>query len=134
MTTLSTKSFNAYCTFKYMNRVHELHTVIHEVPKNTVSSIILKWKKFVTTKNLPRAGCPAKLRYQGRRALVREVTEKSMVNLTEPQSSSVEKPSRRTTISAKLHQSGLYGRVARRKQHLSKRHMTSHLEIAKRHL
>uniref|UniRef100_A0AAZ3SAE9 Transposase Tc1-like domain-containing protein n=1 Tax=Oncorhynchus tshawytscha TaxID=74940 RepID=A0AAZ3SAE9_ONCTS len=38
-----------------------------------------------------------------------------MVTLTELQNSSVEmgEPSRRTTISAALHQSGLYGRVAR---------------------
>jgi hypothetical protein len=42
-------------------------------------------------------------------------------------------PSRRTTISAALHQSGLYGRVARRKP-LSKKHMTAHLEFDKRHL
>ena len=32
-----------------------------KVPKNTVSSIILKWKKFGITKTLPRAGHPAKL-------------------------------------------------------------------------
>ena len=44
---------------------------------------ILKWKKFVTTKSLPRAGRPAKLRNQGRRALVREVTKNPMVTLTE---------------------------------------------------
>ena len=44
------------------------------VPKNTVASIILKWKKFEITKTLPRAGCPAKLSNRGRRALVREVT------------------------------------------------------------
>ncbi|KAK3551967.1 hypothetical protein QTP70_031496 [Hemibagrus guttatus] len=43
-------------------------------------------------------------------------------------------PSRRTTISAALHQSGLYGRVARRKPLLSKRHLMAHLEFAKRHL
>jgi hypothetical protein len=43
-------------------------------------------------------------------------------------------PSRRTTISAALHQSGLFGRVARRKPLLSKRHMTARLEFAKRHL
>ena len=57
--------------------------------KNTVASIILKWKKFRTTKTLPRAGRSAKLSNQGRRALGREVT------LTELQSSSVEmgKPS-----------------------------------------
>ena len=55
--------------------------------------------------------------------MVREVTEL--------QSSSVEmgEPSRRATISAALYQSGLYGRVARGKPLLSKRHMT-----AKRHL
>ena len=59
-----------------------------------------------------------------------------MVTLTEPQRSSAEmgEPSRRTTISAALHQSGLYGRMARRKPLLSKRHMTAHLGSAKRHL
>ena len=40
----------------------------------------------------------------------------------------------RTTISAALHQSGLYGRVARRKPLLSKRHMTSCLEFSKRYI
>ena len=81
------------------------------VPKNTVASIILKWKTFGTTKNLPRAGRPAKLSHWGRRALVREVTKNPMVTLTELQSSSVEmeEPCRRTTISAALHQSGLFG-------------------------
>jgi hypothetical protein len=106
-----------------------------KVPKNTVASIILKWKNFGTTKTLPRAGSPAKLSNQGRRALVREVTKNPMVTLTELQSSSVKmgETSRRTTVSA-LHQSGLYGRVARRKSLLSKRHMTALLEFAKRHL
>ena len=62
-----------------------------KVPKNTVASIILKWKKFETTKTLPRAGRPAKLSKRGRRTLVRVVTEKPMVTLTELQSSSVER-------------------------------------------
>ena len=61
-----------------------------KVPKNTVTSIILKWKKFGTTKTLPRAGRPAKLVNQGRRAFVREMTKNSMVTLTELQSSFVE--------------------------------------------
>uniref|UniRef100_A0AAZ3PQJ7 Transposase Tc1-like domain-containing protein n=1 Tax=Oncorhynchus tshawytscha TaxID=74940 RepID=A0AAZ3PQJ7_ONCTS len=43
-------------------------------------------------------------------------------------------PSRRTAISAALHQSGICGRVARRKPLLSKRHMTACLKFAKRHL
>ena len=104
-----------------------------KVPKNTVASIILKWKKFGTIKTLPRAGHLTKLSNRGRRALVREVTKNLIVkNL----SSSVEmgEPSSRTTIAAALHQSGLYGRVARPEPLLSKRHMTSRLEFSKRHL
>ena len=90
-----------------------------KVPKNTVASIILKLKKFGATQTLPSAGRPAKLSNRGRRALFRQVT------LTELQSSSVEmgEPSKRTTVSAALHQSGLYG-VARRKPLLSKEHST----------
>ena len=82
-----------------------------KVSMNTVA-IILKWKKFGTTKTLPRAGGLAKLNI-GRRALIKEVTKNPMVPLTELKSSSVEmaETSRRTTISAALHQSGLYGRV-----------------------
>jgi hypothetical protein len=95
-----------------------------KVPKNTV---------FGTTKTLPRAGRLAKLSNQGTKALAREVTKNPMVTLTELQSFSVEvgEPSRRTTISAALHQSGLYGRVARWKPFLSKRHVTARLEFAK---
>ena len=58
-------------------------SVALKVPKNTVASIILKWKKFSTTKTLPRAVRPAKLSSRGRRALVREVTKNPMVTLTE---------------------------------------------------
>ena len=87
-----------------------------KVPKKTVVSIIIIWKKFGTAKTLPRDGCPAKLSNRGGSALVREVTKNPMITLTELQSSSVEKGehSRRTTISAALHHSGLYGRVTRR--------------------
>ncbi|KAG2457768.1 TC1A transposase, partial [Polypterus senegalus] len=107
-----------------------------KVPMSTVASIIRKWKKFKTTRTLPRAGRPSKLSNRGRRALVREVTKNPMVTLSELQRSSMERgePSRRTTISAAIHQSGLYGRVARRKPLLSKRHMAARLEFAKSHL
>ena len=68
--------------------------------------------------------------------MVREVTKKLMVTLTEPQSSSVEQGEsfRTTTISAALLQSCLYGRVARRKPLLNKRHMIAHLIFDKRKL
>ncbi|KAG2462042.1 TC1A transposase, partial [Polypterus senegalus] len=107
-----------------------------KVPMSTVASIICKWKKFETTRTLPRAGWLSKLSDLGRRALVREVTKNPMVTLSELQRPSVEReePSRRTTISAEIHQSGLYGRVARRKPLLSKRHMAARLVFAKRHL
>ncbi|KAG2470074.1 TCB1 transposase, partial [Polypterus senegalus] len=105
-----------------------------KVPVSTVASIIRKWKKFETTRTLPRAGRPSKLSDRGRRALVREVTKNPKVS--ELQRSSVERgePFRRTTISAAIHQSGLYGRVAIRMPLLSKRHMAARLEFAKRHL
>jgi transposase len=56
-----------------------------KVPKNTGTSIILKWKKLGTTKTLPRAGRPAKLSNPGRRALVREVTKNPMVTDRAPE-------------------------------------------------
>ena len=107
-----------------------------KVPLSTVASIIHKLKKFGTTRALPRAGRPSKLSDRRRRVLVREVTKNPMVTLSELQRSSVERgePSRRTTIYAAIHQSGLYGRVARRKPLLSKRHMAARLEFAKMHL
>ncbi len=40
----------------------------------------------------------------------------------------------KSTITAALHQSGLYGRVARRKPLLSARHMKARMEFAKKHL
>jgi transposase len=77
--------------------------------KNTVTSITLKWKKFGTTKTIPRAGRPAKLSNWGRSVLVRDVTKNPVVTLIELQCSSVEtgEPYRRTSISAALHPSGL---------------------------
>uniref|UniRef100_A0AAQ4S701 Transposase Tc1-like domain-containing protein n=1 Tax=Gasterosteus aculeatus aculeatus TaxID=481459 RepID=A0AAQ4S701_GASAC len=53
-----------------------------------------------------------------------------MVILTELQRCSMKRgePSRRTTISAALHKSGLFGREARRKPLLCKKHMTARLE------
>ena len=100
-----------------------------KVPKNTVASIILKWKKFGTTKT-PRAGRPAKLSNRGRRALVREVTKNPMFTLTE----FLYGDARTFQKVNHLSQSGLYGRVARQKPLLSKSNMTACLEFAKRHL
>ena len=104
-----------------------------KVPKSTVSSIIRKWKEYGTTQALPRVGHPTKL---GNRTLVGEVTKNPMTTLTELQSFLAEmgKPARRTIVSAALHKSRIYGRVARWKPLRRKRHMTAHLGFAKRHV
>ncbi len=104
-----------------------------KVPKSTVASIILKWKTFGTTRTLPRAGRPAKLSYRGRRALVREVKKNPKITVAELQRCIREmgKSCRKSTITAALHQSGLYGRVARRKPLLSTRHMKARMEDSK---
>jgi hypothetical protein len=79
---------------------------------------------------------PGQTEQSGEKGLGQGGDQELMVTLTKLQSSSVEmgEPSRRTTISAALHQSGLSVRVARRKPLLSKRHMTARLEFFKRHL
>ena len=107
-----------------------------KVPKSTVSSIIRKWKEYGTTQTLPRAGCPTKLSNWARRTLVREVTKNPMTTLTELQSSLAEmgEPVRRTTVSAALHKSRLYGGVARRNPRRRKWNMTERLEFAKMHV
>ncbi len=104
-----------------------------KVPKSTVASIILKWKTFGMTRTLPRAGRPAKLSYRGRRALVREVKKNPKITVAELQRCIREmgESCRKSTITAALHQSGLYGRVARRKPLLSARYMKKHLKDSK---
>ncbi|CAM4505953.1 unnamed protein product [Leuciscus chuanchicus] len=103
------------------------------VPKSTVASTILKWKTFGRTGTLPRAGRPAKLSYRGRRALVREIKKNPKITVAELQRCSREmgESCSKSTITAAIHQSGLYGRVARRKPLLSARHMKAHLKDSK---
>ncbi len=115
---------------------YKKNSVALKVPKSTVSSIILKWKTFGTTRTLPRAGRPAKLSYRGRRALVREVKNNPKITVAELQRCirEIGESCRKSTITAALHQSGLYGRVARRKPLLSARHMKARMEFAKKHL
>ncbi len=107
-----------------------------KVPKSTVASIILKWETFGTTKTLPRAGHPAKLSYRGRRALEIGVKKNPKITVAELQRCIREmgESCRKSTITAALHQSGLYGRVARRKPFLSARRMKACMEFVKKHL
>uniref|UniRef100_A0AAY5JYA6 Transposase Tc1-like domain-containing protein n=1 Tax=Esox lucius TaxID=8010 RepID=A0AAY5JYA6_ESOLU len=88
------------------------------------------------TRTLPRPGRPAQLSNHGRRALVREVKKNPKITVAELQRCSREmgESSTKSTITAALHQLGLYGRVARRKPLLSARHMKAFLEFAKKHM
>ena len=83
------------------------------VPKNTVASLVLHWKKFGTTKTLPRAGHLAKLSNGWRKDLVREVTKIPMVILTELPSFSVEMGEQSSL------QHSTNDRVARSEEHTS---------------
>ncbi len=85
------------------------------------------------TRTLPRAGRPAKLSYRGRRALVREVKKNPKITVAELQRCIREmgESCRKSTITAALHQSGLYGRVARRKPLLFSSLLKKHLKDSK---
>ena len=90
----------------------------HWTSPRTVVSIILKWKKFGT----------GQTEQSGEMGLGQGGDQ-------EPDGHFGRAPEflcGRTTISAALHQSGLYSRVARRTPLLSKRYMTARLEFAKR--
>uniref|UniRef100_A0A8K9X302 RNA helicase n=1 Tax=Oncorhynchus mykiss TaxID=8022 RepID=A0A8K9X302_ONCMY len=90
------------------------------IPRSTVQAIILKWKEYQTTANLPRPGRPSKLSAHTRKRLIRDAAKRPMITLDELQRSTAEVGDsvHRTTISRILHKSGLYGRVARRKPFL----------------
>ncbi len=108
-----------------MGKATNKNSAALKVPKSTVASIILKWKKFGTTRTLPRADHLATLSNWERRALVREVTKNLMVTLAELPRSCLEmgETYRRTTITGTLHRSGLSGRAARHKPVFSERHI-----------
>uniref|UniRef100_A0AAZ3RIR8 Transposase n=1 Tax=Oncorhynchus tshawytscha TaxID=74940 RepID=A0AAZ3RIR8_ONCTS len=106
------------------------------IPRSTVQAILLKWKEYQTTANLPRPGRPSKLSAHTRRRLIRDAAKRPMITLDELQRSTAEVGDsvHRTTISHILHKSGLYGRVARRKPFLKDIHKKCCLKFATSHL
>ena len=99
------------------------------ISRSTIKSIIRKWKKYGTTANLPRQGHAPKLTSWKSRKLIKGATKRPMVTLEELQRSTAEvgESVHGTTISPVLHQSGLNGRVARRKWLLKVNHKKSRL-------
>ncbi|MBN3277122.1 TCB1 transposase, partial [Polyodon spathula] len=105
-----------------------------DIPVSTVESIIRKWKLHHTTEPLPRKGHPSKLSTQTRRRLVR-ATERPTITLKELQSSMAGRGVmvHQSTISRALHNTGLYGRVARKKPLLKKYHLKARLQFVRKH-
>ncbi|MBN3276205.1 TCB1 transposase, partial [Polyodon spathula] len=105
-----------------------------DIPVSTFGSIIRKWKLHHTTQALPRKGRLSKLSAQTGR-LVREATERPTITLKELQSSVAGSGVmvHQSTISRALHNTGLYGRVARKKPLLKKYHLKARLEFARKH-
>ena len=91
-------------------------------------------KKFGTTKTFPRAGCPAKLSNQRIRALGREVTKNPHSDRAPEFLCGDENiPDGQPSLQHYTHQTFMVEWQDR--SHSSvKRHMTAHLEFAKRHL
>ena len=102
-----------------------------KVPKNTVASIILKCKKFGTTKTLPRTGRPAKLSNRGRREVAKNLTVNDWASRV-PLWRWENLPEGQPSLQHSTNQAFML--VARRNPLLSKRHMTARLEFAKRPL
>ena len=50
------------------------------IPRSTVQAIILKWKEYQTTANLPRPGRPSKLSAHTRRRLIRDAAKRLWMN------------------------------------------------------
>lgn len=106
------------------------------IPKATIQSVIKKWKKHHTTKNLKRSGRPAKLSARMKSHLTRQATVNPFVTLTDLKKGAEDMGAKvhKSTISRTLHKNNLYGRVARRKPFLKKSHITARLRFARKHL
>ncbi|TWW62418.1 hypothetical protein D4764_04G0010650 [Takifugu flavidus] len=60
------------------------------ISRSTVQAIILKWKEYQTTANLPRPGRPSKLSSRTRRKLIRDAAKRPMITPDELQRSTAE--------------------------------------------
>uniref|UniRef100_A0A2D4G565 Uncharacterized protein n=3 Tax=Micrurus TaxID=8634 RepID=A0A2D4G565_MICCO len=106
-------------------------SAVQKVPKSTMASITLKWKTFGT--DTSNSWMPSQTEQSGEKSLSNRGDQEpdgcSELDLVWRWESS-----QKTTITATLHQSGLYSRVARWKPFLSAKHMKARLEFAKKHL
>ena len=108
----------------------------YDVPVSTVQSIINKYKKFNTVKNLSGRGRKCKVSPKLARKICREVsnnprtTTKALIQSLYQAGTSVS----RSTIERFLHRGGLHGRRPRKTPLLKKKHLEARLAFARGHL
>uniref|UniRef100_A0A3Q4GYT1 Aminoacyl tRNA synthase complex-interacting multifunctional protein 1-like n=1 Tax=Neolamprologus brichardi TaxID=32507 RepID=A0A3Q4GYT1_NEOBR len=94
--------------------VREISAMLN-LPRSTVSAVILKWKRGGITTALPRSGRPHKLKEEDRQVLERVALEKCLPSIkaltAEFQSASGASVSS-TTVRRELHEMGFRGRVS----------------------
>lgn len=94
--------------------VREISTLL-DLPRSTVSSIILKWKRGGLTTTLPRSGRPHKLREEDRQLLEKVALENCLTSIAaltaEFQAASGASVSAKT-VRRELHGMGFRGRVS----------------------
>lgn len=106
------------------------------MPVPTVKSVIQRWRKRGHTAKLQRCGRPRKISAKTARKIVRDVqmdpkqTAADIRKSLETMGVNVHE----TTVRRVLHQSGLYGRRARRKPLLRAKHKSDRLKYAKDHV
>lgn len=107
-----------------------------DVHISTVRQIIYKWKKAETVVSFRRAGRPRKISEKGQRKIAREVSANPRLTSKDLQASlaAANIHCHRSTVRRALNESGIHGRVARKKPLLSKKHKASRLKFAKQHV
>lgn len=103
---------------------------------NTVKKIIDKKQKYGKLENRPKSGRPRRLNVAEIRSVVRSVKinpSESAIKLSKNISQTSGKPVSASTIRRALYANGLYGRVPRKKPHISKTNQIKRLNFAKKY-
>lgn len=103
---------------------------------NTIKYVIEKYKKFSNLENRPKSGRPAKLNCTQIRSIVRKVKQiptESAVRISENISECSGISVSASTVRRALHANGLYGRVPRKKPHISLINQRRRRDFAKKY-
>ena len=115
--------------------VHQISALL-ELPRSTVSAVIVKWKRLGATTAQPRSGRPHKLTERDRRVLKRVAWKNRLSSVatltTEFQTDSGSNVST-STVRRELHEMGFHGRAATRKPKITMRNAKCWLEWCKSH-